>query len=114
MPARLQGFDAMRYALKEVRGAASNVLRGLDWGLAGSVQPDLLGWVVQVVRGFYEGLGVQSSMDMNMGMVNMGIGMVEGQLELEWLEGFMGRMVQRGREVQEVVMARRWVEGATF
>ncbi|KAK4460269.1 hypothetical protein QBC42DRAFT_107675 [Cladorrhinum samala] len=119
MPARLQGFDAMRYAAKEVRGAASNVLRGLDWGLAGSVQPDLLGWVMQVVRVFYEGLGVQSSMDINMGMStmgmgNMGIGMVEGQLELGWLEGFMGRMVQRGREVQEVVMARKWVEGDTF
>ncbi|KAK4169333.1 hypothetical protein QBC43DRAFT_60518 [Cladorrhinum sp. PSN259] len=112
MPPRLQGFDAMRYALKEVREMAGNVCRGLDYALGGVTQPDLLGWVLEVVRGFYEGLGMESmGVGMNMGM---GMGQVDGALELGWCEGFRARLVARGREVQDVVMARRWVEYGSY
>ncbi|KAK4230811.1 hypothetical protein QBC38DRAFT_514414 [Podospora fimiseda] len=111
IPPSLQGFDPMRYSLKEVREMAGNVCRGLDWALGGGAQPDLLGWVLDVVRNFYGGLGMES-MGLNMGM---GIGgHVDGALELGWCEGFRGKLLARGREVQDVVMARRWVDFASY
>ncbi|KAK3985518.1 hypothetical protein QBC44DRAFT_155685 [Cladorrhinum sp. PSN332] len=114
MPPRLQGFDPMRYSLKEVREVAGNVCRGLDWALGGGAQPDLLSWVVEVVRNFYGGLGMESMGINNIGDMGMGMGHVDGALELGWCEGFRARLVARGREVQDVVMGRRWVDYASY
>ncbi|KAL2136309.1 hypothetical protein VTI74DRAFT_4343 [Chaetomium olivicolor] len=43
-----------------------------------------------------------------------GMGAGDGRMELMWCEGFRERLVARGREIQEVVEGRGWVDLASF
>ncbi|KAK0748744.1 hypothetical protein B0T21DRAFT_420999 [Apiosordaria backusii] len=112
---KLAQVDPMRWNTKEVRQAADNVCRAGDWLLAGAAQPDLLGWVVEVVGGFYQEL-VSSSVGTttNSGWEDMGGGGGDGRLEMGWVQGFRGRLAQRGRDVAEVVGGRGWVDYVSF
>lgn len=86
-------LDPRRYSGHRTREVAAGVCRSLDFALAATGQPDLLGPPLQVVHEFYlRGVGESG----------------DGQLELMWCEGFRGRLQAKGGEVADVVGGRRW------
>lgn len=54
--------------------------------------------------------GMGMGMDMNMG----GYGAGDGRLEVMWCEAFRARVLARGREIQEIIQGRGWVDLASF
>ncbi|KAM7196032.1 hypothetical protein V8F20_007226 [Naviculisporaceae sp. PSN 640] len=114
-------INLLQYSLK-VREMVGNICRSLDFALESTVQPDMLAVPLFVVRRFYEehvdldpglnlglgmgfGLGIEGQDDMMLG---------DGRLELLWCEGFAERLKRKGRDIAEVVGARRWVDLASY
>ncbi|KAK4040900.1 hypothetical protein C8A01DRAFT_35072 [Parachaetomium inaequale] len=122
VPTRLQTLDPMRYSLPKVREAAVDACRALDFlvigavdgsgGSSGWVQPDLLWHSLFVVSRFYGELGGEM-MQAAAGIGGL-MGPGGGGIELLWCERFRERLVERGREMREVVLGRRWVDVASF
>ncbi|KAK4202647.1 hypothetical protein QBC40DRAFT_320950 [Triangularia verruculosa] len=106
---RLGGVDPMgRWGVKGRRRVADDCVRGLDFLLGGCAQPDLLGWVVEVVSGFYAELGSTAGAGWDGEMMG------DGRLEMGWVQGFRARLLQRGRDIGEVVGGRGWVDYMSF
>lgn len=106
---KLAGVDPMRWGWKETRGVAESVCRGGGWVLQGAAQPDLVGWVVQVLDWFYGELpGMMTGWDE--GVMVGG----DGRLEMGWVRGLRERVQGRGRDIGEVVGGRGWVDYMSF
>ncbi|KAK4186909.1 hypothetical protein QBC35DRAFT_252948 [Podospora australis] len=112
LPPRLQ-IDPMRYSAKEIRELAANICRSFDYALSGSAQPDLLVTPLHVAQSFYGDLSTgMGGWDQGGGSGSMMMG--DGRLELIWCEGFHARLVSRGRDIQEVVQGRAWMDYGGF
>ncbi|KAK4180016.1 hypothetical protein QBC36DRAFT_307651 [Triangularia setosa] len=109
---KLSQVDPMRWSTKETRQVADNVCRGGDWLLAGAAQPDLISWVVEAVSGFYAELPTGTAL----AGWDEGVGVAggDGRLEMGWIQGFRGRLQQRGRDIGEVIGGRGWVDYMSF
>ncbi|KAK4639619.1 hypothetical protein QC761_709940 [Podospora bellae-mahoneyi] len=106
---KLAGVDPMRWGWKETRGVAESVCRGGYWVLQGAAQPDLVGWVVEVLDWFYGELpGMMTGWDE--GVMVGG----DGRLEMGWVRGLRERVQGRGRDIGEVVGGRGWVDYVSF
>ena len=94
----------------------ANICRSLDFALESTVQPDMLGCPLFVVRQFYETVGLETGLNLNMGLMGGDAGtgheevLSDGRLELVWCEGFGERLRGKGRDIAEVVGGRRWVD----
>jgi hypothetical protein len=91
--------EATKYGPHEIREKAEHICRSFDFALATTVQPDILLFPLLVVQEFYR---------------NIGYGGADGQLEAIWCDAFLTRLTQRGRDIADVVRAKRWYDMAQY
>ncbi|KAI0458334.1 hypothetical protein F5B21DRAFT_23534 [Xylaria acuta] len=93
-----QGLDPRKYQPAETKKLAALVCRSLDFALQTTTQPDLLVAPVWVVQEFYSRMKV--------------FGLCE--LEGLWVEDFVGRLEDRGRQMCAWLEEKRWISIRQF
>lgn len=96
LPVELQ-IDVSRY--RQRREYASRICRGLDFALGAGIQLDALVVPLSVASGVYKEINEISR---------------DGELEVQWCEGFREALTAQGQALVQDVMARSWADLARY